>query len=471
MAPPISEYEAYEQGTHLLQKKYRFVLHIQKGSFGRVTLAVDVTTQAKVALKAMFKTKNVAPMARHEIRMLQRLGRGCEHICLLVDHFETADFIILALEYCENGDLYDAIHSEASYNPRAVDVWNITQEMVLGIRYAHSLGVYHRDIKPENILFTDKGRVKICDWGLATDERHAVDFNVGTEKYMAPECFVNMPSKAADSYDCMYADYWSLGITLLTATFGTSPFKPIRKRDGNVVGGSLGDAFKRKRQEAAKSLESDSNFRNFALYNKPEVLYDIYPTMNENCFRIFMNLLRIGGLEDDIDSYKDKIQQRNLDKFMEEFASNWKYGLTVWEEDELWVSEDSPELQHDLFDMEGFDPDSTATERSQTEEETRTGTTGGGSVNGNHAATQNVVMIPPAPRVVSAGQSAPLPSLEESIQPQSWCDYGDEELDDEKFNAIFSSMSFNQPLSLHGKHTGSQPQIANREGGFSWSDY
>lgn len=478
-ASPDSDYALYEKNHLLLKQRYKYVRQIQRGSFGMVTLAIDVKTNTHVAMKTMFKAKEVAPMAWNEINILSKLGHDNEHICQLLDHFETKDYIILVLEYCANGDLYDMIHS-TSNGPRAVDVWNLAKEIYHGLQYAHNLGIFHRDLKPENILFTDVGRVKICDWGLATYSRYSAHFNVGTEKYMAPECFLNSPVSASpvvDSYDCKYADYWSLGITLLTAVFGTAPFKPVRVND--ALGSA--DDFKRKNKSVKKSLESDSNFKHFVMYNMPEVLYDIYPTMNENCFKIFMNLLKAGGVEDDIESYNKKIRLRSLDKFIEDLENNWKFGLTVWEEEELYENEYNDEKNnlaigpnhHDsVFDMDDFSGSSHG--HAQPEEEHI-------EVNTVSEHKEERAADTASKQPVNRHHSIPVPSLvESSYQPKSWYDLEDE-LDDTEFNKFFSTLSCKsvptvslQQPSGKAAEAHNDIRIVEKEvfvGGSSWSDY
>lgn len=480
----VSEYEEYEKNQFLLNRRYRYVRQIQKGSFGSVTLAVDVVANTHVAMKAMYKAKDVAPMARNEINILKKLGRDNDHICQLLDQFETSEYIILVLEYCANGDLYDMIHANVNSGPRAVDVWKLAKELHNGLLYAHNLGIFHRDLKPENILFTDSGRVKICDWGLATYSRYSTNFNVGTEKYMAPECFINSPPSSSfvvDSYDCKYADYWSLGITLLTAVFGTAPFKPVRvnKESGSV------DDFKRKNKSVKKSLESDSNFKNFVMYNMPEVLYDIYPYMNKNCFNIFMNLLKVGGIEDDIESYNKKIRERSLDKFIEDLENNWKFGLTVWEEEEFyeqeWDDEQSNAAQgpthHDsVFDMDDFSNsskgidhhDDECSEQGDTHPEQEKQEDGLGIKQSGSRET------------TAEHQGIPVPSLvESSYHPKSWYDLEDE-LDDAEFSKFFNTLSFKSvpatPLSQPAGKASERHDIRIVEkellmGSSSWSDY
>lgn len=445
-----SEYSAYENGRLHLNNRYKYVAPIQKGSFGCVTLAVDLETNSKVAIKAMHRKKEVEPMARHEIKILKTLGRENPNICQLLDSFETNEFVVLVLEYCSSGDLHDVIHSNNGA-PRAVDVWNLAREMYSGLSYAHSLGIYHRDLKPENILFTENGMAKICDWGLATFKRESKVFNVGTERYMAPECFLHTPlgystEEVLSSYDCKYADYWSFGITLLTAVFGTSPFKPIV-----AVTTSTGseDAFKLKKKGPRKSLESDSNFKNFVFYNKPEVLYDIYPSMNSNCFAIFMNLLKIGGADDGLNDYVKKIQLRDLDRFMVELEANWKYGLTVWEEEEFGVdSEDDSvcfknQTHHDsVFDMDDFENSKGKSTSSASVSDTSVAK--GHNVDALDTRSENDIESYNGLALVRNSNSSamPVPSLvESSFQPKSWYDLEDD-LDDVEFNRIFNSLSF-----------------------------
>lgn len=446
-----SEYLAYESGRLHLNNRYKYVAPIQKGSFGCVTLAVDLETNTKVALKAMHRKKDVEPMARHEIKVLKKLGRDNSNICQLLDSFETTDFVVLVLEYCSAGDLHDVIHSNHG-SPRAVDVWNLAREMHSGLSYAHSLGIYHRDLKPENILFTESGSAKICDWGLATFVRHSTVFNVGTERYMAPECFLHTPfglssDEVVNSYDCKYADYWSFGITLLTAVFGTSPFKPIVAT--TTSSGSV-DPFKLKKKGPRKLLESDSNFKNFVFYNKPEVLYDIYPSMNSNCFSIFMNLLKIGGADDGLDNYLRKIQLRDLDKFLTELEANWKYGLTVWEEEEFGVDSDDESVcfknqtHHDsVFDMDDFDGSKAKSSSSaDVSELPELPTSLDKHFEANDARSEHDIETYNGLGQARNITSIPVPSLlESSFQPKSWYDLEDD-IDDVEFNRIFNSLSF-----------------------------
>ncbi|CAK7892327.1 hypothetical protein CAAN1_01S09538 [[Candida] anglica] len=406
-----SEFTAYEKKSYLLDGKYQYISPIQEGSFGKVTLAYNTETRTEVAMKMMYKNlPETKRMAHHEIKILSKLGSSNDNICKLLDHFETSEYIVLVLEYCSNGDLYDLTHSGLSIS--GVDIWHIAKELANGVKYAHSLGIYHRDIKPENVLFNAYGRVKLCDWGLATTTRQSSHFDVGTEKYMAPECFKRSKSS---KYDTKYADYWSLGITLLTAVFGTSPFKPLGEN---------------------KSLESDYNFKNFALYGKSEVLYDIYPTMNKNCFMIFMNLLKVGGIDfDEIDNMT-KIRSRDLNKFLSDLESNWKFGLTIDEEYEL-EEIDSLDFPHsvetsDLFDMDHDDLSSNDTDAKQDSlvdpasydsEESELDDLS------NYSFDNSISIPTTGHKTPTTRQNYPnsIPSLIESSSGKSWCDLDDED--------------------------------------------
>jgi glycogen synthase kinase 3 beta len=47
------------------------------------------------------------------------------------------------------------------------EIRNYMKQILTGMAYVHSQGICHRDLKPENILQSEKGIVKICDFGSA----------------------------------------------------------------------------------------------------------------------------------------------------------------------------------------------------------------------------------------------------------------------------------------------------------------
>jgi serine/threonine protein kinase len=89
------------------------------------------------------------------------------------------------------------------------------------LQVCHREGVLHRDIKPANVIWGEKGRVRLTDFGLARYSESSTLTQegtiMGTPHYMAPEIIQGEPATAA-------ADQYSLGCLFYEMLSGRPPF-------------------------------------------------------------------------------------------------------------------------------------------------------------------------------------------------------------------------------------------------------
>ncbi|KAJ7519933.1 hypothetical protein O6H91_20G060400 [Diphasiastrum complanatum] len=84
---------------------------------------------------------------------------------------------------------------------RGLIIKKIMREMITSLKKMHSTGIVHRDVKPSNLVLTNRGKLKLIDFGAATDLR--VGKNYVPERgmldpdYCPPELFV-LPEKTPE---------------------------------------------------------------------------------------------------------------------------------------------------------------------------------------------------------------------------------------------------------------------------------
>ncbi|XP_019727293.1 cyclin-dependent kinase 10 isoform X1 [Hippocampus comes] len=185
---------------------------IGEGTYGIVYRARDTKSDEIVALKKvrMDKEKDGIPISSlREITLLLRLRHP--NIVELKEvvvgsHLES---LFLVMSYCEQ-DLASLLENIQTPFSEA-QVKCIILQLLRGLRYLHHNFIIHRDLKVSNLLMTDKGCVKIADFGLA--RRYGVPQQPMTPRvvtlwYRAPELLLGSKTQTTA------LDMWAVGCIL-----------------------------------------------------------------------------------------------------------------------------------------------------------------------------------------------------------------------------------------------------------------
>nr|CAH7744791.1 unnamed protein product [Callosobruchus chinensis] len=153
---------------------YEALSRIGRGASGTVYKAKDRKTGNDVALKKVIipLSENGIPMhILREISLLKQLNsQDHPNIVRLLDVCQGQQtdkelIMYLVFEHVEQ-DLATYIERHPK-GFSALQIRNLSREILNGVDFLHGSRIVHRDLKPQNLLVTHDGHIKLADFGLA----------------------------------------------------------------------------------------------------------------------------------------------------------------------------------------------------------------------------------------------------------------------------------------------------------------
>jgi len=223
--------------------RFGLIRELARGGMGQVFLARDTKLGRKVAIKFLLHDDpNFVSRFVIEARATARCTH--ENIVTIFEVGEHGGLPFMVLEYLEGKTLSQLLENRMGVKPFV----ELMIPVVRALERAHEHGIVHRDLKPSNIFVTDRGSVKVLDFGVAKcfDGPKGADLDriaapvaetrmmdavepevtyvtfsgggslVGTLPYMSPEQW------GADTVDHA-SDIWAVGIMFWRALIGVHP--------------------------------------------------------------------------------------------------------------------------------------------------------------------------------------------------------------------------------------------------------
>lgn len=200
---------------------YQILSELGRGGMGVVYKAYEPALGRTVALKML--NDGIA----HQPGLVERFYREARAMATLSDpnvvqiyavgEHNGAPFFVM--EYIDGESLGGRLKRERL---SVQESRKLLKQAASGLQAAHEMGLIHRDIKPGNLMLTQKGTVKVTDFGIALAEGSGERLTgtggiVGTPGYLSPEACLGEPID-------IRTDVFALGVVFYEMLTGRLPF-------------------------------------------------------------------------------------------------------------------------------------------------------------------------------------------------------------------------------------------------------
>ncbi len=197
--------------------RYRVLGELGRGGMGVVYEAVHCETGERVAIKTLASRREGLLRFKNEYRLASRLAHP--NLVALYDLVIADDGAYFVMELAPGSDLRRYVRT-AHGGCNLPRLYAACAQILDALECLSTAGIVHRDLKPSNVMVSERGHVKILDFGLA-GAADTPDFSdamlAGTPTYMSPEQIDGRPLDAR-------SDLYALGAVVYEMICGEPPF-------------------------------------------------------------------------------------------------------------------------------------------------------------------------------------------------------------------------------------------------------
>lgn len=163
--------------------KARFPIYLAKISSTGEKLALKLFSYKKDQPNLYYLNESRFEPLNHP-NVIQMVGSQDETLISFTK--TTKKYSCILMEYCPYGDFFNFMGKyRKDLNEKLIRTY--FKQLIEGLEYLHSVGVYHLDLKLENLLIGADFQLKIADFDLAYFTQDSKIISSGTEFFRAPE--------------------------------------------------------------------------------------------------------------------------------------------------------------------------------------------------------------------------------------------------------------------------------------------